>query len=262
MTFDFFNISNLAFGDKLTSAFIQLDNLTKEAENNLEYVLNNQQIFQQYVNRNYRVPIPIKPEMACRVDELFNLIKNIGGLKKLDYDKTTHTLTVDYVEYNEDTDRITHVTGSTDIFDTGNQEGYCFFIRAVSNKNLEKEARFSFENDRKSSEIELFRFRLNKDASKLIVLGDNPFGYYEGYDTSQYSSVSKGDDITFPYTSNGYNCILVKGNLNNINVKVNGKTTLSGTGNAVTRYNVLYLKDGDKIEGSLSTGFEINYGED
>ena len=42
MSYDFFNPTDLAFGQKLTAAFISLNNLANAAESNLEDVYKNQ----------------------------------------------------------------------------------------------------------------------------------------------------------------------------------------------------------------------------
>ena len=49
MTFDFFNTSDLAFGGKLTSAFKQLFNKCKQAEDNIDSVLEKQAIYSDYL---------------------------------------------------------------------------------------------------------------------------------------------------------------------------------------------------------------------
>ena len=51
MSFDFFNTSLLAFGSKLYAAFVTLDALIREAESNVNQVISDQAIFNEYLNK-------------------------------------------------------------------------------------------------------------------------------------------------------------------------------------------------------------------
>ena len=66
MSFDYFNTSYLAFGQKLYSAFATLDSLAKEAKLNIDKIMTYQSLFDDYLNKNYSVPIPQNPESPCR----------------------------------------------------------------------------------------------------------------------------------------------------------------------------------------------------
>ena len=79
MTFDFFNTSDLAFGGKLTSAFKQLFNKCKQAEDNIDSVLEKQSIYSDYFFKNYIVGEPTNASSPCRTNEILNIIKNKKG---------------------------------------------------------------------------------------------------------------------------------------------------------------------------------------
>ena len=79
MTFDFFNASDLAFGGKLTSAFKQLFNKCKQAEDNIDSVLEKQSIYSDYLFKNYIVGEPTNASSPCRTNEILNIIKNKKG---------------------------------------------------------------------------------------------------------------------------------------------------------------------------------------
>ena len=79
MTFDFFNTSDLAFGGKLTSAFKQLFNKCKQAEDNIDSVLEKQSIYSDYFFKNYIVGEPTNASNPCRTNEILNIIKNKKG---------------------------------------------------------------------------------------------------------------------------------------------------------------------------------------
>ena len=53
MSFDYFNTSYLAFGQKLYSAFATLDSLAKEAKLNIDKIMTYQSLFDDYLNKNY-----------------------------------------------------------------------------------------------------------------------------------------------------------------------------------------------------------------
>ena len=74
MTFEFFNTSSLAFGSKLTAAFKQLNNTMTYSLENIDRVLSDLDYYQQYIEKNYRVPSPTRPQMAVRTNEIFSVI--------------------------------------------------------------------------------------------------------------------------------------------------------------------------------------------
>ena len=84
MSYDFFNTSNLAFGAKITSAFRQLFASTEQARDNIQSVLDRQAIYSDYLFKNYIVGQPTIKTNPCRTNEILNLVKDLGFIKKLD----------------------------------------------------------------------------------------------------------------------------------------------------------------------------------
>ena len=85
MTFDFFNTSLLAFGDKLTTAFTQLENLMAETNKHLDNLISNQAIWQLYKDRAYEVPVPTKPTNAVRVKDCLEILKKANTAIETEY---------------------------------------------------------------------------------------------------------------------------------------------------------------------------------
>lgn len=267
MTFDFFNTSALAFGSKLTSAFNQLNNKLSMAQDNLQNILDAQDIFNQYLNRNYQVPVPTRPDSACRVDEAFEVVNNAYSpnfitIKKEETDDK-NSLLVNLTFFNSNTNRITHATGETELL-----EGYAFVKETISATDPERTIRFSsLEGDDKSSntaqngEILLFKFRIQDDL--IYLSNETSYIEYTPYDFSQYTSLSIGDSVTLPYEAKGYECVAVRGALNNCSVKVNDTVVAAGNGNQNFRQVILYLKKGDKVDGSTDgNNYKIKYNVD
>ena len=65
MPFDFFNLSNLAFGNKLTVAFTQLERLVREASEHIGILIQDLRAYSKYLNRNYIIPEPVNNTDGC-----------------------------------------------------------------------------------------------------------------------------------------------------------------------------------------------------
>ena len=255
MSFDFFNTSLLAFGSKLTAAFSTLSNGAKYAVENIDKALSELEYYQQYINKNYRVPVPTRAGMAVRTNEIFDVIDEFVDIKELKYDN--NLLSVEVTYFTSSTHRVTNAIGSTEL-----KEGYAYVVPAVSNTRMTKTIRFSDTEDRKGNETLLFGFRID-DNGNIFLRGDlrSTLRLFP-QDATQYTSLSKGSTITFPYTAKGYECVCCVGYNNNIDVKVNGETIIKGIGGGVyenTNHAILYLKKGDVVTGNINYGFKINY---
>lgn len=255
MPFDFFNTSMLAFGAKITQAFTQLNNMKDNAIDNIASVLEDQLIFSEYLNRNYRVPAPIRPQSACRVDELFELIDQDVRFDKIYFDTSDNKFKVRIVIFDPKTNRITDANGETDI-----KKGFAFVIPAVSNKNTSRSIRFSEENDKKSTESLLFEYEID-DNGYVTFIGDISNLRVYPVDFTHYKELAIGSSIPVDskYTSEGYECICIVGKPNNISVKLNGDLIFSGNGNLCVRHLILYLKPDDEVEMTADKAFKINY---
>lgn len=248
MTFDFFNTSALAFGSKLTHAFTQLNNQLAMAQSNLDSLLDDQAIFDQYLNRNYQVPIPSRPDMACRVDEAFNFIRNCYGFNDITFSED-EGLTVDVTFFNSYTDRITHATGNTEL-----TEGYAYVREATAANKPDRTIRFSEDEGLKGNDILLFKFRIQDGY--LFTTNETGYTNMVPLDFTQYTGLSCTINNPIPYTAKGYECVAVRGAQNNLNVTINGTTVAYGNGNNNHRLVFLYLKPGDVVSGS---GIDTRY---
>ncbi len=155
MPFDFFNLSNLAFGNRLTMAFTQLSQLVKEASEHIEILVKDLRAYAQYLNRNYQIADP--PEKAgdgCRVNELYDIISERIIVKNMSY--TLGELEIDCMIFNPETGRITNVKGYTTL-----KSGYCYFDYAVSNNSTVKQAIFYADKPTNTNRTELFKFTAN-----------------------------------------------------------------------------------------------------
>ena len=118
MSYDFFNTSNLAFGAKITSAFRQLFASTQQARDNIQSVLDRQAIYSDYLFKNYIVGQPTAKTNPCRTNEILNLIKDLGFIKKLIItlngigENVADSVLVDANIYNKSYNINTRITGS------------------------------------------------------------------------------------------------------------------------------------------------------
>lgn len=250
MTFDFFNTSNLAFGSKITSAFNTLEELAADAEANLAQVFEDQEFFDQYKNRNYQVPVPLRPEAPCRTDELFNFVNDSTVIKQLEY--SNNTLKVRINLFDKASNRYTIASGETTL-----KRGYAYVIPSISNEDASKIITFT-ENKDALQGILLFQYRIDY-ANNINLIGNLPNLQLSANEYTQYKSLSIGSNITFPYTASENECICVIGKKNNLLVKLNNRKIIEGHGHDNVRHAILYLKEGDVVSGNLTSGFKIKY---
>lgn len=255
MSFDFFNTSALAFGAKLTAAFKTLNNNMGYAIDNLNKVLGDLDYYQQYLNKNYRVPVPTRAGMAARTNEIFALIDKTVNIKHLELENGLFTVEITFFTMN--TSRITDAVGSTEL-----KEGYAFVSPTISNSRTSRNIRFSENNSPEGNEILLFGFRIDS-KNNIMLKGDlrtNLMLFPQ--DATQYTSLTKGSNVPNPYTARDYECICCVGYENNINVKVNNQTIISGSGSEhhpQRRHCIVYLKPNDVLSGTFEQAFKINY---
>lgn len=166
MTYNFFNTSLLAFGKKLTSAFKSLNDLYKAAEDNVVQVLQDLRVFNQYGNKNYKIPIPTNGSRPCRTDELFNLIDQPVHFKRLQY--SNGSFVIQGIWFNKGSKRITNFSGQTSIL-----EGSAYFTEGLSNNTTGSTVKFYSKN---SSDdrigIRLFDYRIDNKTG--IIYLKNP----------------------------------------------------------------------------------------
>lgn len=254
MTFDFFNTSYLAFGKKLTAVFKSLLQLSNDSEKNISQIYNTLRIYNQYLDRNYKVPFPTKPTMAARTNEIYNILNSKPyTFKQITFNE--EVFKVELIYYNSDTNRITNAYGSTDI-----KEGECRITESLSNQSPVTTLNF-YEKDnnisRKKGKL-LFEYRVD-DAGNINLKGDNSNLNIIPFDFTQYKSLSMGDRINFPFTAEDNCCVCCVGYDSNFQVKLNNRVITQGYGAANKRHCIVYLKKGDIVSGAIHWGFKINY---
>lgn len=209
MSFDLFNTSNLAFGNKLTTAFKQLFNNLQQAEDNITSVLERQSIYNDFVFKNYIVGTPSTPTSPCRSNEILNIVKHsdISSPVKLecigDNEETSDILTINLNVYDNSTNIVTNIIGSTNITaddwsinDTLSNrkstlyrgifiEKYVYFTLADSNMNMIVTPEFT---DKKKKTDEL------KEGQELLCkIRINPMGQYSLCSVNKKLNFSVGD---------------------------------------------------------------------
>lgn len=209
MSFDFFNTSNLAFGNKLTTAFKQLFNNLQQAEDNITNVLERQSIYNDFVFKNYIVGNPSAPTSPCRSNEILNIVKHadISSPVKLecigDNENASDILTINLNIYDTSSNIVTNILGSTNITaddwninDTLSNrksiyyrgvfiEKYVYFTLADSNMNMIVTPEFT--NEKKKTED------LKEGQEFLCKIRINPRGQYSLCSVNKRFNFSIGD---------------------------------------------------------------------
>ena len=128
MTYDFFNTSNLAFGNNLTKAFLNLTKTTDDVYIKCQEIFDRWDAYQGYLNRNYAVPRPQDPDNPARSNEIYDLLKTEPfHIETLKYENGR--LQVVLHKFNVNTNRISKLTLSTTA-----KSGYVFYRESTSNQ--------------------------------------------------------------------------------------------------------------------------------
>lgn len=260
MSFDFFNNSNLAFGNKLTKVFTILDRLAEDAESNVDQISEVQSLFEQYLHKNYIVPKPVSPESPCRTNEIFMVagIKELY-LKEFKYDDNTKEFTISLVLFDKINNRFTLLDGSSDI-----KEGFIKYKNSVSNNSPQGTLVISEKDEEDKNLTTLCKFRIDKD-NKINLKGDVSNLLLIPKDISQYTNMSKGEVLATnskEYKSDDYQAVCVVGTNYKLIVNLNGKKIIGNTQDLrrCKRHTIVYLKPKDVITGTYSTIFRVKYG--
>lgn len=161
MPFDFFNLSNLAFGGRLTLAFTQLERLVREAKEHIDILIRDLRIYGKYLNRNYQLSEPIKSTDGCRVDELYSIVADNIIVNDISY--TSGELELDCVVFNANNGIVTKLQGYTTL-----KSGYCYFNYAISNNDTNRPALF-FSDESSSHGVKLFKFVVNTSNKTVRI---------------------------------------------------------------------------------------------
>lgn len=267
MSFDYFNVGQLAYGKKITAAFGTLEALSKDMDAGLENLINVLHYYNQYVGNNYKAPEPIRPDMPVRTNELFELVGRGYQFSKFRY--SSGRVRIEFYYTHPTTHVMTFAKGSTTI-----KKGYAFFTPAIWNADNSRTIRFSDKNDIKAKETLICKYMVSEDNDLRILKFGDPVKDVYPYDWSQVTDILPGEDIgTFKdgkYTAKDFECILVKQvrpvkyfteDKDKDYVYLNGQIVMWDNSQQTCNYQVLYLKPGDVIRGTFE-GFKLIYFND
>lgn len=161
MPFDFFNLSNLAFGNRLTAAFVQLERLVKEAGEHINILVRDLRIYSKYLNRNYQLSEPTKSTDGCRVNELYSIIAEKVIVNDITY--IAGELEIECIVFNPNTGNITKLSGYTTL-----KSGYCYFNYSISNNDIARPALF-FSDESVLHGVKLFKFTTNSTNKTATI---------------------------------------------------------------------------------------------
>lgn len=272
MSFDYFNTSHLAFGAKISKAFLQLNRLLQEGEDNLQDLFQIYEFYAQYIDRNYPAPFPTRPDAPVRAKELYDLLNDGNTLRSI-YLDNEGVLHVTVNLFKRISNRFTIASGSTEL-----KEGFAFCRDSVSNKNYSRDIQFVEEYDDGIGNF-LFEFRIDSD-NNINIVGDS-YNYYIPSNFDHITTMEKGDVIFTNqnlsmegYTAEDYEAILLVGygypwdggvnpgnndQKSDLHIRVNDKTVVNVTGWLCRQYGIVYLKPGDVLNADCKTAFRIKY---
>ena len=264
MSFDYFNTSHLAFGSKLTKAFRQLEDLCDTAEGNLNQLFTDLELFDGYINKNYRCPRPSRSDAPSRTNEIFDIFNDrVYNIKYLGYSNGTLTARINL--FNRVTNRMTSGVGTTEL-----TEGYAFVTEAISNSNVGSNITF-VENSLDGQGRLLFKFRVDSSNRINIIPLDDSLILFNPAGVTHVTSMSKGAEISSGYTATDYETICVvglkegvyepdnQGSPGRLYIDVNGQMHTRIEGRHVRKYAIVYLKPGEVLSGTFSKAFKIIY---
>lgn len=247
MPFDYFNVSHLAFGSKLTRAFRQLEKLCSDAESNINIYLNDLEYLGQFINRNYRVPAPNSPDSPVRAREIFDVFDDETVIKDISYNNGIFTVSLIY--FNRGTDRFTVGQGSTT-----KKKGYACLKQSVSNMNPVNEITF-VEDVMDVKGLLLFAYRIDGNGNVNIITDTVTALKMKPLGINHINHLAIGQKISLPYTAKDYEVILILGKRTNSNQRYSVDITLDGKrvtymGATEKGYYVVYMKPEQQLKAS------------
>lgn len=287
MTYDYFNTSYLAFGDKLKKAFKSLGGLLDNGYNNVDSLSTQLSFIGSYLNKNYQVSNPNSEEDPCNCETIYKLLRNnpISNLNILPYSLTTDNseelkgIQVSLTFFNPITDKLCTALG----YSTTNKKeiinGTCFLLPSVINNNFNGQLLFFDKNETKivsGNAIKLFDFEYISEEDNIIL--SNISEYIElipGLHDRPYTT-GRVVDVTNKYYKKALpsrKMLLVK------TIDTDGDITITvtfkGNSNPTTMYSLhpntggkwsnyvlpLYLNEGDVIDSNskISKVYEVIY---
>lgn len=216
MPFDFFNISHLAFGNKITAAFKSLASKLDECNVHLSTLSEMISAYNMFSGTNYLVPIPDSASDATQGNQIYNILKIKPCIvKELSFDETNCTITFKAIFINPLTNKITKIEGTSPADLT---KGFAYVTLNSSNDKINTAKAIQFASlDRYDNFIEtsntqiLFKYVIETGTPKRVTLSAlNQYidlfpSNYDGHD-NKYSLTS----INNNYIAQNYEIILGK----------------------------------------------------
>lgn len=256
MSFEYFNTSHLAFGSKLTRAFRQLEKMCNDAELTIGRYTSDVEYLGEYINRNYRAPMPINPSSPVRADEIFDAINDEIIIKEISYSDNTFTVSINY--FNRTNNRFTIGKGSTTL-----KEGYAFIADSVSNSNPTAEIKF-VKTAEQGKGKQLFKFRIDSSNNINIVAHTDSIVKFNVGTINNINNISIGESIQLPHTATDYEAVIITSKLidmgNEFNIYINNKLMSSSNGYTHRNYFMAYLKPDDTIRADhYANAYKVIY---
>lgn len=265
MTYKYFNTSFVGFGMNITNAFRSLAKALDRVEDSVGRVVDEViAINNQYVDSNYKVPIPIYPDSPCRVRELLDILEKTPIIIK-EISLADGVFTVDVITLNEKTLKVTHATGGRNVTDIANPRGYVILKEAVDNNDVEKSLQFVSEIPEGNEKNVLFQYRIEKEDG--IINLDNLHQrlaniIYPGVYTAHYKDINLDTVAPMTMEATGYQALIgitnnkaLNGNngMDKIEIDGNSKHYVSLYGSNINSQagrvcGIFYLYPGEKVQ--------------
>ena len=287
MTYDYFNTSYLAFGDKLKKAFKSLGSLLDNGYKKVDSLSSQLSFVGNYLDKNYQVVYPTGEDNPCNCETIYKLLKS-NPISNINI--SPYSLTVDESEelsgiqvgltfFNPVTDKLCTASGYSTTEDKEIKSGSCFLLPSVINNNFDGQILFFSKNDTiivSSTAIKLFDFDYISEEDNIML--SNISEYIElkpGLYDRSYSG-GRVIDVTDKYYNKALpsrKMLLVKTINTSGNVVID--VTFKGDSNPTTMYSLhpstggkwsnyvlpLYLNEGDIINDNsiISKVYEVIY---
>lgn len=216
MPFDFFNISHLAFGNKITGAFKSLASKLDECNVHISTLSELISAYNMFSGTNYLVPIPDSRLDAVQGNQIYNILKIKACIvRELSFDEKNCTITFKAIMINPSTNKITQIEGTSP---TDLTKGFAYVTLNSSNDKINTPRSIQFDSlDKYNNFIEtsntqiLFKYIIETGTPKRVTLSAlnqyiNLFpSNYDGHDNKYILS-----SISNEYTAQNYEIILGK----------------------------------------------------
>lgn len=287
MTYDYFNTSYLAFGDKLKKAFKSLGSLLDNGYKKVDSLSMQLSFIGNYLDKNYQVINPNNEDDPCNCDTIYKLLRNnpISSLNISPYilpiseSEELKGIQVSLVFFNPITDKLCTAEGYSTTETKEIKSGTCFLLPSVINNNFVGQLLFFGKDETaivSANAIRLFDFEYISEENNILL--SNISEYIElipGLYDRPYST-GRIIDVTDKYYDNplpSRKMLLVK--TINTSGDVTITVTFKGESNSTTMYSLhpnaggkwsnyvlpLYLNEGDKIDSNskISKVYEVIY---